>query len=137
MAGVNEKLTLDNGNEITLRGVSQVTMDEILADLGGFDLQRRLSIMTADELETHFATYSEDERQEFLDAQRREVLYCLGWGVVDDPQPDDLAALNLLGKTSEFENVRRAYWLLYAANLTRRDKARIVGTVLALTYIGV
>ena len=128
------KITLSNATELELQPVSQVAIDEIITDLGGYDLQGRLSEMDDASLRTHFATYTKDEMAAYLAAQHRQMLYCFGWGVVDDPPPDALEALDILGRNHRVPQIQRAHWLIYAADLTRADKAQIIGNVMALTY---
>ena len=128
------KITLENGMELEVQPVSQVALDEIIADLGGYELQSTLAELDDAGLRAHFATYTSTEMADYLAAQHRQMLYCFGWGVVDAPSEEAKQLLESLGHTSPLPQVQRARWLIYAANLTRADKARIIGTVMAVTY---
>lgn len=127
-------IELSNGLKLQLQPVSQVAIDEIISGLGGYELQSQLAKMNDAELRAHFAAYAKDEMAAYLEVQHREMLYCFGWGVVDDPPRDALDALDLLGKNHRLPAIRRANWLIYAANITRSDKSQIIGHVIALTY---
>ena len=123
-----------NGLQLQLRPVSTVTLDAIINELGGFDLLLELSNQTPEQVERHFRAYEPQRLQAYLAAQRRQLLYCLGWGVVNTPPPEAIAELELLELNSTYPNVQRAHWLVYAAGLQREDKARLIGAVMALTY---
>jgi hypothetical protein len=128
------KITLSTGLELELQPVSQVAIDEIIIDLGGYELQWQLAALDDEALRSHFAGYAPAEMTAYLDAQHRQMLYCLGWGVADEPPPEAVDALRVLKRDSEFPQVRRAYWLFYVAGLTRADKALVIGGVMALTH---
>ena len=127
-------IELSNGLTLQLQPVSQVAIDEIIADLGGYELQSRLAEMHDAALRAHFGAYTKDEMADYLAAQHRQMLYCFGWGVVDDPPQDALDALDLLGKNHRLPAIRRANWLIYVAGISRPDKSQIIGHVMALTY---
>jgi len=128
------QFNLENGTELWLCPVSQVTLEQIIADLGGYALQSRLAALPEAEVRAHFAAYTPEELAAYLAAQQRQLYYCLGWGVVNDPDPAAGAALALLEKSSPHPHIQRLNWLLYVAGLTRQDKARLIGAIMALTY---
>jgi hypothetical protein len=128
------KIALARGLELTLQPVSQVALDEIITDMEGYELQSALSKMNDTELRAHFATYTHAEMSAYLEAQHRQMLYCFGWGVVDNPPEAAQHLLENLGLAGDLPQIQRARWLIYAADLTRTDKATIIGNVLAVTY---
>ena len=132
---LTEKLTLENGLEITLRPASQVAIDELVEDMGGYELQSNLAALPESEIVAYFKAMSPDELKEYNAAHRRQALYCLGFGVVSDPPASDIEILRQLGKHSDIPQIRRAHWLLYVAGMTREDKSRVVGTIMALTRL--
>jgi hypothetical protein len=129
------QIKLENGLELLLKPVSQPALDEILDDLGGCAEQLRLAEMSIAELTAHFRAMPPAELAAHNAILRRQMLYCLGFGVVTDPPPDDVTLLQHLGKDSPLPQIRRAHWLLYVAGITRADKSTIIGNVMGLTRI--
>ena len=129
------EIELENGLKLNLRPVSQPALDEIVDDLGGYVLQSELAKMPAEELLDYFRAMPPAELRSYNETLRRQALYCLGFGVVDDPSPDDIALLQHLGKDSDIPQIRRAHWLLCVAGITRTDKNSIIGAIMALTRI--
>jgi hypothetical protein len=129
------QIKLENGLELLLQPVSQPALDELLDDLGGYAEQARLAALSPEERVAHFRAMSPAELAAHNAILRRQALYCLGFGVVTDPSPDDVALLQHLGKDSPLPQIRRAHWLLYVAGITRTDKSDIIGNVMALTRI--
>jgi len=129
------EIELENGLKLNLRPVSQPALDEIVDDLGGYVLQSELAKLSSEELVAHFRAMSQDELRRYNAALHCQALYCLGFGVVDDPSTDDIALLQHLGKDSDIPQIRRAHWLLCVAGITRADKNSIIGAIMALTRI--
>jgi len=129
------EIELTNGLKLLLRSVSQPALDEIIADLGGYEFQAEMAQKTAAEIAAYFRALPADELQRYNATLRRQALYCLGFGVVTDPTADDIALLQHLGKDSDIPQIRRAHWLLYVAGITRDDKNTIIGAIMALTRI--
>lgn len=136
MAMSERTVTLSGGLELDLCAVSRVAMDEIVSELGGADMLMRLSQAGDRAIKAHFMTYTKAELDHYLDAQRRQLIYCCGWGVRNEPPEDALAALDAMGLLSSHARVTRANWIIYLVDMSYSDKALIIGRVMALTYLG-
>ena len=129
------EIELANGLKLLLQPVSQPALDELTADLGGYALQARLAQMDEAAVVAYFRALPPDQLEAYNATLRRQALYCLGFGVATEPPEDAVTLLQHLGKDSDIPQIRRAHWLLYVAGITRADKVRIIGTVMALTRL--
>lgn len=129
------QIELENGLTLTLCPVSQPALDELIDDLGGYAEQVRLGQLSTEQLTAHFRALAPARLAAYNAVQRRLMLYCFGFGVVNDPTPEDVALLEHLGIDSPLPQIRRAHWLLYVAGITRTDKSNIISNVMALTRI--
>ena len=66
-------------------------------------------------------------------AQQTQTLYLFGWGVVEDAPEEVKPILDALRCNSDLPQIQRANWLIYAAGLSRRDRAKLIGAVMAVT----
>ena len=127
------QITLSNELELTLKAVSQVAIDEIIGEMGGYAQMARLAAMERAELREYFGAMTTEQLDARNKTQRKQMLYLFGWGVVDDPPAEAIAVLDALDCNSDIPQIQRANWLIYAAGITRDDKALIIGSVMATT----
>jgi len=118
---------------LTLKAVSQVAIDEIIGEMGGYAEMARQTTMTLAELREYWGNLSAEEIAKRTRAQHKQMLYLFGWGVVNSPPSEELAMLDALDSNSTIPQIQRANWLIYAAGITREDKALIIGSVMATT----
>jgi len=126
-------ITLSNGLELELQPVSQVAIDETYSEMGGYAQMSRESAMSREELREHFGAMPSEILDARNKAQHKQMLYLFGWGVVNAPSTEDVAVLDALDCNSSIPQIQRANWLIFAAGITRDDKALIIGSVVALT----
>ena len=81
------QITLSNALVLTVRPVSQVAIDVLIGEQGGYAEMARLAAMSSAELSAYFKTLSYDEIKRRDAAQLKEMRYIFGWGVVDTPPP--------------------------------------------------
>ena len=127
------QITLSNALVLTVKPVSQVAIDVLIGEQGGYAEMARLAAMSSAELSAYFKTLSYDEIKRRDAAQLKEMRYIFGWGVVDTPPPEALDILTALDCNSDIPQIQRANWLIYAAELSRADKSLIIGAVMAVT----
>jgi len=127
------QITLSNDLQLELQPVSQVAVDEIIGEMGGYAEMARQAAMPRPELREYWGGLSIEEIEKRRKAQRKQMLYLFGWGVKDAVPPAMVAVLDALDCNSDIQQIQRANWLIYAAGITRADKSLIIGTVMALT----
>ena len=127
------QITLSNGLELELQAVSQVAIDEIIGEMGGYAEMARQAAMPLPELRAYLGDLPGPEIEKRSKAQRKQMLYFFGWGVVNSPPSEAVAVLDALECDSPIPQIQRANWLIYAAGITREDKSLIIGSVMAVT----
>ena len=127
------QLELSTGLTLTAQPVSQIAIDAIYNELGGYAEMSRQAEMTSDELGDYIRALPYAERIKREAAQHKQMVYLFGWGIAESPDDDAVAQLEALGCNSTIPQIQRANWLIYTAGLSRADKALIIGTIMTIT----
>ena len=104
---------------LTLQAVNQQALLDIVLDLGG------LEALTDGKIPA--------DAQAAMGASNRMLTYAFGWGVTDNPPPDALETLTLLGKPTHLPAIARANWLRYLV-LDNEEAAALLAAVVKLTF---
>jgi len=106
---------------LTLQPVNQQALLDIILEMGGAEAVAQKEYAPQD--------------AKAIGAANRMLTYCLGWGVVNAPSPDDLETLAALSKPIHLPEIARANWLRYLV-LESDEASTLIAEVVKLTFGG-
>lgn len=80
-------------------------------------------------------TLKGNEQLHALESSEKLFSYCAGWGIEEDPPDEVPEILELMGVSPRKPNIYRAAWVRYALGATQDELGKLVGVVIALTFV--
>lgn len=125
-----------SGAELHLMPVNADAIFELYNRMGMYDaLNDVREFDGSDEwAERWESTLSLDERLTGAQLTQQLFNYCAGWGVTDDPPPEAIDELKLIGRDTSSRRAARIDWLRFIV-LEPGEAAELIGRVMALTQM--
>lgn len=119
------KVTTKSGYELELQAVNRIALQDLLY---------RLGFQGASDVREKFNTLDADKQQALNKNILQTFNYCFVFGVVTEPEQDDLGLLGAMGFEVKPAKLAKLNWLRYLVLADEAEAGKVWSEILRLTF---